>query len=191
MIGQTTESDMTIKRTRKYDEGNSSLAFLLPQGNHGVMFVARRIRSRVPWLMLAPAIFIFGNFSYAAPSFAPAVTNGVVNIPDLIEVSGVAASRNNPGVLWTHNDAGNAAVVYALDAQGRALGTYTLPGNTDNEDIAIGPGPVTNVSYLYVADIGDNNSDRSNIAIYQIPEPAVYFWQTNSPVSGRALKGRH
>src|ERR1019366_8094022 len=72
---------------------------------------------------------------------------------------------------------------------GRNLGTYALPGNTDNEDIGIGPGPVTNVSYLYVTDIGDNNAVRTSIAIYQTPEPAVYFWQTNAPVSNRAMNG--
>ncbi len=113
----------------------------------------------------------------------------MINIPALTEASGIAASRNNPGVLWTHNDSGNPAVAYAIDSQGRNLGTYTLPDNTDNEDIGIGPGPVTNVSYLYVADIGDNNDNRGSIALYQIPEPAVYLWQTNSPVSSRALKG--
>lgn len=117
------------------------------------------------------------------------MTNGVVNIPSLTEASGIAASRNNPGVLWTENDSGNPAVVQAIDAQGRNLGTYALPGNTDNEDISIGPGSVTNVSYLYVADFGDNNANRASIALYQTPEPAVYFWQTNSPVSSRALKG--
>ena len=125
----------------------------------------------------------------AAPTFADAVANGSLNISGLTESSGIVASRNNPGVLWTENDSGNPAVVYALDSQGRSLGTYTLPGNTDNEDIGIGPGPVANVSYLYVADIGDNNENRSSIAIYQTPEPAVYFSQTNSPVSNRALKG--
>ena len=133
--------------------------------------------------------FVLPRISFSAPTFTNAVTNGIVNIPLLKEASGVAASRNNPGVLWTENDSGNAAVVYAIDSQGRNLGTYTLPGNTDNEDIGIGPGPVTNVSYLYVTDIGDNNSDRANIEIYQAPEPAVYLWQTNNPVSNRAMKG--
>lgn len=126
---------------------------------------------------------------WAGPTFAQAVTNGMVDISGLREASGIAASRNNPGVLWTENDSGNPAVVYAIDSQGRPLGTYALPGNTDNEDIGIGPGPVTNVSYLYVADIGDNNSTRSSIAIYQIPEPAVYLQQTNHPVVARAMKG--
>jgi hypothetical protein len=132
---------------------------------------------------------VLPRISFSAPTFASAVTNGIVDIPLLKEASGVAASRNNPGVLWTENDSGNAAVVYAIDSQGRNLGTYALPTNIDNEDIGIGPGPVTNVSYLYVTDIGDNNSDRTNIAIYQTPEPAVYFWQTNNPVSDRAMKG--
>src|SRR5437773_9366911 len=110
----------------------------------------------------------------ASPTFANAVTNGIVDIAGLSEASGVAASRNNANVLWTHNDSGHPAEVFALDTQGRLLGTYTIPGNTDNEDIAIGPGPITNVSYLYVADIGDNAATRANIKIYQIPEPAVY-----------------
>src|ERR1017187_550802 len=115
-------------------------------------------------------VFPLPRISFAAPSFAKAVTNGMVNIPLLTEASGIAASRNNPGVLWTENDSGNAPVVYAIDSQGRNLGTYALPGNTDNEDIGIGPGPVTNVSYLFVTDIGDNNSVRASIAIYQTPE---------------------
>ena len=143
-----------------------------------------RVLLTILFLALASPCLVF-----AAPTFANAVTNGTMNISSLDEASGIAASRNNPGVLWTENDSGNAAVVYAIDAQGRELGTYTLPGNTDNEDISIGPGPVTNVSYLYVADIGDNNENRPNIKLYQTPEPAVYFWQTNSPFANRVLKG--
>jgi hypothetical protein len=134
-------------------------------------------------------LFVVPRISFAAPAFASATTNGSMNISSLDEASGLAASRNNPGVLWMENDSGNAAVVYAIDPQGRELGTYALPGNTDNEDISIGPGPVTNVSYLYVADIGDNNLNRPNIFLYQMPEPAVYFWQTNSPFANRAVRG--
>jgi hypothetical protein len=119
----------------------------------------------------------------AAPTFGPALTNGEVSIAGLTEVSGVAASRNNANVLWTHNDSGHPAVVYAIDTFGRLLGKFNLAGNTDNEDIAVGPGPVTNVSYLYVGDIGDNASSRSNIRIYQIPEPVVYGRQFTNPVT--------
>jgi len=125
---------------------------------------------------------------YASPTFASGVTNGIVSISGLSEASGVAASRNNANVLWTHNDSGHPAVVLAIDTQGRLLGTYTLPGNTDNEDIAIGPGPVAGVSYLYVGDIGDNSAARSSIKIYQIPEPMIYARQYTNPVTA-ALKG--
>lgn len=139
-------------------------------------------------LAIALAVMTKGMSGRAAPTFGTALTNGVVNIAGLTEASGVAASRNNANVLWTHNDSGHPALVYAIDTFGRLLATYSLPGNTDNEDIAIGPGPVTNVSYLYVADIGDNNSSRSNIKIYQIPEPAVYARQFTNPVTA-APKG--
>ena len=130
------------------------------------------------------------NLLPATPTFANAVTNGIITIPGLVEPSGVAASRNNPNVLWMENDSKNPAVVYALDTQGRLLGTYTVPANTDNEDIGIGPGPIPNVSYLYVTDIGDNSSKRGSIAIYQAPEPAVYAAkQAANPVADVAMKG--
>src|SRR5205823_4079467 len=115
-----------------------------------------------------PVLFALQS-SQSAPTFASGVTNGIVSIAGLTEASGVVSSRNNADVLWTHNDSGHPAQVFAIDTQGRLLGTYTIPGNTDNEDIAIGPGPVANVSYLYVGDIGDNGSSRANIKVYQIP----------------------
>jgi hypothetical protein len=119
--------------------------------------------------------------SAASPTFANAVTNGTITITGLSEASGIVASRNNPDVLWTHNDSGHPAQIYAIDTQARLLGTYNVPGNSDNEDIAIGPGPVTNISYLYIGDIGDNGATRANIKVYQIPEPAAYSNQFVNP----------
>jgi hypothetical protein len=145
------------------------------------------------WILGVMALLHLSTITYsvAAPSFADALTNGTINISGLAEASGVAASRNNDNVLWVHNDSGNPAVVYAIDTQGRYLGKYNLPGNIDNEDIAIGPGPVANVSYLYVGDIGDNSANRSGssaIRVYQIPEPLVYTTQFTNPVT-RTPKG--
>jgi hypothetical protein len=125
--------------------------------------------------------------SPASPTFAAGVSQGSVLVSGLTECSGIIASRNNANVLWVHNDSGNSARLFALDSQGRRLGTYTLTGAThiDYEDIAIGPGPLPNVSYLYVGDIGDNAESRSNIRVYQIPEPAVHDRQyTNPPTVG-------
>jgi hypothetical protein len=127
--------------------------------------------------------------SAAVPTFAAGVNAGNVSIAALDECSGAVASRNNANVLWAHNDSGDSARIFALDSQGRLLGTYNLgTSHTDYEDIAIGPGPLTNVSYLYVGDIGDNDENRGNIRVYQIPEPAVYARQFTNPATF-SLKG--
>ena len=121
----------------------------------------------------------------AAPTFAAGVSQGIISVAELTEGSGVVSSRINPNVLWTHNDSGDSARIFAIDTQGHKLGIYNLPGavNVDYEDIGMGPGPVANLEYIYVGDIGDNNSDRANIKIYQIPEPAVYQFQSTNPVT--------
>ncbi|MDB5142478.1 MAG: hypothetical protein JWQ66_1191 [Mucilaginibacter sp.] len=92
---------------------------------------------------------------------------------DLLEISGVAASRINPGILYIHNDSGNPNQVYLTDGSGADKGTLTLTpvGNRDWEDIAVGPGPVAGVSYVYVGDIGDNDSKYPSVFIYRFPEP--------------------
>lgn len=144
------------------------------------------------WLKIASfAFWLFvPTHSPAAPTFASGTSVGSVSFPALDECSGLVASRNNAEVLWIHNDSGDSARIFAIDTQGRYLGAYSLPGAThvDYEDISIGPGPMTNVSYLYVGDIGDNSEARANIRIYQIPEPAVYARQFTNPPTV-ALKG--
>jgi len=118
----------------------------------------------------------------ANPTFANGVSAGSVAVSGLSECSGIVASRNNANVIWVHNDSGDSARLFALDTQGRRLGTYNLNvTHTDYEDIGIGPGPLSNVSYLYVGDIGDNGESRSSIRVYQVPEPAVYARQYTNP----------
>jgi len=73
-----------------------------------------------------------------------------------------------------HNDDGPARV-YAMTAKGAHLGIYNLLGASmyDWEDIAVGPGPDPNKSYLYVGAIGDNTDRRNGITVYRVPEPVV------------------
>lgn len=94
---------------------------------------------------------------------------GEVTAPQTSELSGLVASRRRPGVLWSLNDSGNPAQLFALRTDGTVLGTYTVPGaqNVDWEDIAAGP------RGLYLADIGDNESSRPTIDVYRVPEPPV------------------
>ena len=58
----------------------------------------------------------------------------------------------------------------------------------DWEDIAIGPGPQANVDYLYVGEIGDNDSKHKSIKIYRVPEPNVDANQTPVVVTVRGVE---
>jgi hypothetical protein len=105
--------------------------------------------------------------------FNPAPTVNNLTRADLLEISGVAASRINPGILYIHNDSGNPNQVYLTDITGADRGTLTITpvGNRDWEDIAVGPGPIAGVNYIYVGDIGDNDSKYSSVFVYRFPEP--------------------
>ncbi|CAB5033882.1 unannotated protein [freshwater metagenome] len=97
---------------------------------------------------------------------------GAVPAP-ITEASGLAASRRNPGVVWTHNDSGGAASLYGLGRRAQLRATLPLSGaaNIDWEDIARGPGPSGGPDWLYAADIGDNDAVRSSVRIYRTAEP--------------------
>jgi hypothetical protein len=113
---------------------------------------------------------------------------GTVTAPELNEVSGVVASTTNPGVLWVHNDSGDAPRAFALTTSGTVLGTYALGGATaqDWEDMAIGPGPGPGERALYFGDIGDNGENRASITVFRVREPKV---DPASPVGTVALEG--
>ena len=105
---------------------------------------------------------------FGAPELA-----GTVADPDLTEISGLAASRVHPDVLWTHNDSGGQPALHAMADDGTDLGSYVVAGAsaTDWEDLAAGPGTEPDRSYLYAADIGDNDAVRPSVTVYRVPEP--------------------
>lgn len=92
---------------------------------------------------------------------------------DYQELSGVAPSHVYPGLLYVHEDSGNSNEIYVTAADGRDAGKLVLQGvgNRDWEDIAVGPGPEKDKSYIYVAEIGDNDAAYPGIFIYRFPEP--------------------
>lgn len=103
-------------------------------------------------------------------------TAGPITDAALKEISGIDAGVVNPDVYWVHNDSGDSARVFAIDADtGQLLRTYTLSGAkaSDWEDMEIGAGPVKGQPYLYLGDIGDNGLSRAEIVVYRVPEPVV------------------
>jgi hypothetical protein len=109
------------------------------------------------------------------PKFGNRIDCGLIEYNQIKEASGIATSRRNPGVLWTHNDSGDKNRLFALNTKGKHLGVYTIAGVAarDWEDIAIGPGPVEGQHYLYIGDIGDNGREYEYKYIYRILEPKV------------------
>ena len=96
---------------------------------------------------------------------------GKIKVSQLNEVSGMTASRQNPHVFWLHND-GDSGQVFAVRATGKLASAIDCPvAVQDVEDIAIGPGPIAGVDYLYLGDIGDNRGNRDTIQIVRVPEP--------------------
>ena len=93
----------------------------------------------------------------------------------LTEASGLAESAINPGVYWTHNDSGDRARLFAIDAASGALrATFELPSvsATDWEDLAIAPDAEGNDAF-YIADTGDNSAARSSVKVYRVAEPSL------------------
>jgi hypothetical protein len=89
----------------------------------------------------------------------------------LRESSGVAVSREHPGVLWTFNDSDNPPYLFATDTLGRDRGTFEVTGarNVDWEAMALAP--CSSGSCVYLADTGDNLERRSFVRLYRFPEP--------------------
>jgi hypothetical protein len=108
-------------------------------------------------------------------TFGQAVDLGIIEYDALNEASGLAMSRRYTNVLWSHNDSGDESRIYAMSMKGKHLGVFQLKDieAIDWEDIACGPGPVTNTSYIYIADMGDNKAKRKKKFIYRLQEPEI------------------
>jgi hypothetical protein len=98
---------------------------------------------------------------------------GFLKNEQITESSGLALSTRDPNVLWTHNDSGDKARIFALDLTGRHLGEFIIEDESfkDFEDI---------VSYEYegkhrllIGDVGNNRSKRNSGTIYVVKEPKL------------------
>ncbi|MEP6751037.1 MAG: hypothetical protein ABJB86_25100 [Bacteroidota bacterium] len=107
-----------------------------------------------------------GAISFDVPAVQPVV-------PIINEASGIADSKINPGYAWAEEDSGNPPQLYLLNHNGKVLKTIYIKGatNVDWEDIALAPGPDAAKSYLYIAEIGDNDGVHATSAFYRFEEP--------------------
>ncbi|MET9731294.1 WD40 repeat domain-containing protein [Streptomyces sp. NPDC006458] len=126
-------------------------------------------RSLAAVLSAAAACLLVG---LAPPASAADGDEGfTIKDPRITESSGLTASRQHPGIYWTHNDQDTGAYLYAVDSRtGETVATVTMTGvgaPRDVEGIAMGPG-----NQLYVGDIGDNlGGSWDHVWVYKLPEP--------------------
>lgn len=109
--------------------------------------------------------------SAAPEDTARLVHQSAMQHPRLRESSGLAASRRDPGLLWTLNDSGNPAEIFAVDSSGRDRAVFQVRGaeNKDWEALALARCGASDC--LYIADVGDNNQRLSAVRVYRVPEP--------------------
>ena len=115
-------------------------------------------------------LLIVAILAYGKPT-----TVATIKDKSISESSGLVASRTTPGAYWTHNDSGDGPFIYAFDTRGESFGTFRVNGAEagDWEDIAAGPGPQPDRSYLYIGDIGDNDAVRPEVIVYRVAEPVL------------------
>lgn len=90
----------------------------------------------------------------------------------LAEASGAAASRANPGIIWTVADGGNPAELYGIDTTGTIRMAIPVPvPNVDWEEVAVGP--CGEGTCIYIADTGDNTGRRQEVSIHRFAEPVL------------------
>lgn len=135
----------------------------------------------------------------AAPHYHPRVAGvlpgrleivGQIDAPAIDESSGLALSHNHPGILWTHNDSGDSARIFAITPDGKSIHPESVSEaayagiriegavNHDWEDIATGLDGT-----LYIGAFGNNANARRDLGIYIVPEPDPRT-QTSARVAG-------
>ena len=107
---------------------------------------------------------------------------GKLSSKEMNEISGIAASGIDPNIYYVHNDSGDTSRFFAITADGKLKSTIYFKGDAkakqgvyDCEDIAVGPGPLKNKSYIYLGDIGDNTGKRPFLTIYRFAENADWL----------------
>jgi len=120
---------------------------------------------------LLAASLTVGNAAEPGQEIAPGVRLlARMSDPRIKESSGVVASRRYTNVYWTHNDGGGPKkqVLYAIDRKGNTRASFPVVGVAlhDWEDIAI-----DDAGHLFIGDIGNNDSKRDTLAVYEIDEP--------------------
>src|SRR5262245_26763522 len=91
---------------------------------------------------------------------------GRIANPRITESSGLMPCAGDTNLFWTHND-GRFGMLFAITRDGKSVAEYPVGiALYDWEDLAH-----DSQGHLYIGDIGNNDSKRTQIAVYEIDEP--------------------
>lgn len=105
--------------------------------------------------------------------FGKGQSRGIVENRALNEASGITASVVNPGLLWAHNDSGDAARLFLMDDSAKSKAVYYLEGVQARDWEEIGFMKNESQDYLLIGDIGDNLGNQPFIRIHCVKEPRL------------------
>lgn len=133
---------------------------------------SRQILTALGAVAIALLLASTSTLASAAPPPSAAKKAKVTRLlsdPAIVESSGLARSTYKRPLLWTHNDKGDSARVFAIDKLGntKAVLRLTCATNVDWEDISSGPDHT-----IWVGDIGNDRS-RTVVPVYRFTEPQV------------------
>ena len=135
-------------------------------------------------ISVAAIIFLgaYGRHKYVNRD--PGNIVGRLQLRDMDEISGIAASGINKNLYYVHNDSGDTSRFFSILPSGNVKSIVYFKGDPkelwgvhDCEDIAVGPGPERRKSYIYLGDIGDNYSVRKYITVYRMEEDTAWLKQ--------------
>ncbi len=152
-----------------YPTGSSSLLQLSLQLPMRTSMLVCRIHAVLSFAMVSVLIMQTAQ----AQDFGGRTDRGVISDAAVDESSGLCVSHRNSRVLWTHNDSGDKARIFAMNDSARVLGIYYLRGaaNRDWEDMC--SARIHDTAWIYVGEIGDNNAAYETKTIYCVAEPSV------------------
>ncbi|SDU86262.1 hypothetical protein SAMN04488544_1126 [Microlunatus sagamiharensis] len=176
LVSQTAGLSLDVAQVQLGAPAAQPVAVLAPGATRSWTGSSRTLNTNITQaLLLRPAATTEAAERYSSAT----VGVGSFTLPDsqLHEPSGLAASRTDPGVLYTHSESGDKTMVAISSTNAAVLERFTLSntGQWDWEDIATGPCPAG--SCIYAGDIGgvrDGGQLRANdYNIFRVAEPTV------------------
>lgn len=130
--------------------------------------------SRTTWLGCIVSCVIAAAWSCPAIAAGVKVDEGIYLIgriqeKSISESSGLVASRQRPGLFWTHNDQGHIPVLFGIDRAGHLVSQHRINADLEDwEDLAIDAS-----GQLYLGDLGNNEVTRDELVVYRVKEPTA------------------